>query len=65
MLKKDFSPMSLLAAVLGLLPLSMAAQQMDTVLPVPGPQTQTITELDARNAKAPPRFEVKSSEGST
>jgi len=30
-----------------------------TVLPVPEPQVPLITELDARNAKAPPRFEVK------
>jgi arylsulfatase A-like enzyme len=36
------------------------AQEIDrTVLPVPEPQPPTITELDARNAKAPPRFEVK------
>src|SRR4029077_19764946 len=30
-----------------------------TVLPVPEPQPPTLTELDARNAKPPPRFEVK------
>ena len=30
-----------------------------TVLPVPEPQYPPITELDARNAKAPPRFEVR------
>ncbi|MET0515784.1 MAG: arylsulfatase [Nitrospiraceae bacterium] len=30
-----------------------------TVLPVPEPQLQPITELDARKATPPPRFEVK------
>jgi len=30
-----------------------------TVLPIPEPKVVSITELDARNAKAPPRFEVK------
>ena len=30
-----------------------------TVLPIPEPNYRHITELDARNAKAPPRFEVK------
>src|SRR5687768_10582873 len=30
-----------------------------TVLPIPEPKVTPITELDAREAKAPPRFEVK------
>ncbi len=30
-----------------------------TVLPIPEPEVDPITELDARKAKAPPRFEVK------
>ena len=34
-----------------------------TVLPIHEPQPPTITELDARNAKAPPRFEVKAPKG--
>lgn len=34
-----------------------------TVLPIPEPKTAPITELDARNAKAPPRFEVKAPQG--
>ncbi|NUN53064.1 MAG: arylsulfatase, partial [Planctomycetaceae bacterium] len=34
-----------------------------TVLPIPEPATTPITELDARNAKAPPRFEVKAPKG--
>ena len=33
------------------------------MLPVPEAQPPTITELDARNAKAPPRFEVKAPKG--
>jgi arylsulfatase len=58
MLKKDLSPIPLLVAILSLLPLSLAAQQIDrNVLPIPDPQPPTITELDARNAKAPPRIE--------
>jgi arylsulfatase len=45
---------------------SATAQEKDnsegidrTVLPIVPPQTPTITELDARKATAPPRFEVK------
>jgi arylsulfatase A-like enzyme len=34
-----------------------------TVLPIPEPQPPSITELDVRNAKAPPRFEIKAPEG--
>ena len=34
-----------------------------TVLPIPEPKPQSYTELDVRNAKAPPRFEVKAPEG--
>lgn len=38
--------------------------QLDrTVLPIPEPKAIPITELDARNAKAPPRFEVKAPQG--
>src|SRR4029077_4915628 len=62
---KSSSPMiHLLVATSSLLPFSLAAQQIDrTVLPVPEPKPPTITELDARNAKAPPRFEVKAPKG--
>ena len=57
MLKRNLASWTVLAAYLSLLPLSLAAQQLDrTVLPIPEPQVPTITELDARNAKAPPRF---------
>src|SRR5881398_3227203 len=49
-----------LVAISIMLPFPLAAQQIDrTVLPVPEPKPPTITELDARNAKAPPRLEVK------
>ena len=34
-----------------------------TVLPIPEPKPPVYTELDARNAKPPPRFEVKAPEG--
>jgi arylsulfatase len=34
-----------------------------TVLPIPQPTYPPATELDARNAKAPPPFEVKAPEG--
>jgi arylsulfatase A-like enzyme len=34
-----------------------------TVLPIPEPKLAPITELDARKAKAPPRFEVKAPQG--
>jgi arylsulfatase len=34
-----------------------------TTLPIVGPTYPPITELDARNAKAPPRFEVKPPKG--
>src|SRR4029077_283174 len=58
---KTHSPLLLgLAGILSLLPLAADAQKIDrSVLPVPEPKPPTITELDVRNAKAPPRFEVK------
>ncbi|MGH8470323.1 MAG: hypothetical protein ACREUD_03785 [Gammaproteobacteria bacterium] len=34
-----------------------------TVLPIAEPRLPTITELDARRAEAPPRFEVKAPKG--
>ena len=59
------SPMiSVLLGLLSLWPLSLAAQQMDRiVLPIPEPKPPTITELDARDVKPPPRFEVKAPKG--
>ena len=40
-----------------------AASVDRTVLPIPEPTYPPITELDAHNAKAPPRFEVKAPKG--
>ncbi len=41
-----------------------ASRAMDrTVLPIAEPAVKTITTLDARNAKAPPRFEVTAPRG--
>lgn len=34
-----------------------------SVLPIPEPQRKPVTEFDVRNAKAPPRFEVKAPKG--
>lgn len=46
-------------------PANVSAQQTfdRTVLPIQEPQRPTYSELDARNAKAPPRFEVKAPQG--
>ncbi len=63
--KKNSLVIHFLVVTSTLLPLPLMAQQINrTVLPVPEPQPPTITELDARNAKAPPRFEVKAPKGS-
>ena len=46
-------------------PKEKSAGEMDrTVLPIPEPKRQTYKELDARNAKAPARWEVKAPAGS-
>ena len=43
---------------------SASADTVDrTVLPIKEPAAPTYTELDARNAKAPPRFAVKAPQG--
>jgi len=56
---------TLLATALTAVP--VIAQQpggMDrTVLPIPEPKRQTYKELDARNAKAPARWDVKAPAG--
>ena len=41
----------------------MGGQLDRTVLPIPEPKLTPITTLDARDAKAPPRFEVKAPQG--
>ncbi len=43
---------------------AQAQQKLDrTVLPIPEPQPPVVTELDVRNIKPPPRFQVKAPEG--
>jgi len=43
---------------------SVWSQTLDrTILPIPEPTPPTITQLDARDAKAPPRFEVTAPKG--
>jgi len=55
---------ALIAILLPLGGYQSAAQELNrSVLPIPEPKLTPITELDARNAKAPPRFEVKAPEG--
>jgi hypothetical protein len=62
--KKSSPVVTVLASIFSLLPLPLVAQQINrTVLPIPEPQPPTITELDARNAKPPSRFEVKAPKG--
>ncbi len=56
------------AALAAGLAMSTAAQAADapldrTVLPVPEPKRPLYSELDARNVKPPPRFEVKAPSG--
>ena len=42
----------------------VSAQEIDrTAFPIAAPVLKPITEPDARNAKAPPRFEVKAPRG--
>ena len=61
---KHSAVLHLLVATSSLLPLPQMAQEINrAVLPVPEPKPPTITELDVRNAKAPPRFEVKAPKG--
>jgi len=44
--------------------LSGGAEKLDrSVLPIQGPRYPPITELDARNVKPPPRFEIKAPKG--
>lgn len=46
-------------AIMGASPLTLAQELDRTVLPIAEPKRETITEIDARKAKAPARFEVK------
>jgi arylsulfatase A-like enzyme len=63
---KSFFVILALLAALGVAPSAgqQGAETLDrTVLPIPEPKPPVYTELDARNVKPPPRFEVKSPEG--
>ena len=42
---------------------AFAAELDRTILPIPETQRPTYTEVDVRNVKAPPRFEVKAPAG--
>ena len=54
----------LVAAAFPLVAAGQAPAKLDrTVLPIPEPKRPLYTELDARNVKAPPRFEVKAPPG--
>jgi len=54
----------LLAAAFPLVAAGQATGKLDrTVLPIPEPKRPLYTELDARNVKAPPRFQVKAPAG--
>lgn len=61
--KLEFILLSLM--FVGMFATSSAAQdKLDrTALPIPEPKARTITTLDARDAQAPPRFDVKAPEG--
>src|SRR4029079_17696548 len=50
-------------AGLPMAPLTAQENLNRAVLPIPEPQLKPITELDARKAKAPPRFEIKAPKG--
>ena len=63
--KPHFTPtvLSFLLSALMATP-ALAQKPLDrTSLPIPEPKRAPITELDARKAKAPPRFEVKAPKG--
>jgi arylsulfatase A-like enzyme len=64
MMKRTLAVLAALWTLLGVGPVSAqtsgTADGLDRkVLPIPEPTPPTITEMDARKAKAPPRFEVK------
>ena len=59
MTRSIFAKILAIAALLG--SVASAQQELDrTTLPIQAPDREPITELDARNAKAPPPFVVKS-----
>ena len=74
MKKSDYIRISFLCAIFALAALLLGCNTQSTeitsgskidrtILPIQPPKGKTITELDARNVKAPPRFQVKAPEG--
>jgi len=69
MIKHDINSMAALAGAIFFASASLGVAQEQgarldrTVLPIPAPPVKPITVLDARDAKAPPRFEVKAPAG--
>ena len=56
--------LALLLALGTALPVAAPAKDLDrSVLPIPEPKVTPITVVDARDAKAPPRFEVRAPAG--
>src|ERR1700745_288850 len=56
--------LALCAAFIAQAPGQTGNSKLDrTILPIPEPTVKPITTLDARDAKAPPRFEVKAPKG--
>jgi arylsulfatase len=61
---KNFALAMLVAGGSLLAPAPLVAEEPDrTILPIPEPAYRQITEIDARNAKAPPQFRVKAPKG--
>ena len=74
MKKSDYIRISFLCAIFALAALLLGCNTQSTeitsgskidrtILPIQPPKGKAITELDARNVKAPPRFQVKAPEG--
>ena len=63
--RPTYSPLMTMAAMQARFPAApVSPRALDrTVLPISEPNYPLATELDARNAKAPPRFEVKAPKG--
>ena len=58
--RQTISKLAAAILVTGLASTAMAQQELNrTVLPIFEPEPPTYSELDVRNTKAPPRFEVK------
>jgi arylsulfatase len=62
-MEKTSSILLVSAALIAAPALAGQAELDRTALPIPEPAPPSITELDARNAQAPPRFEVKAPDG--